>query len=233
MNRALKLRRLQLLHDAKWPTIIALFLVAIILLDKFILDAGSTIIQTGSESNLPIALYMIEVFLLIVSINIFCIPILDGTSHFDSALRFGVPRQQYFGINIILYVIISIINIIIKTIGDGSAWNGAYGEYFMHAFSQLNWENIVVNYVGVMISVLFMYGFYKFGWKIFLTLLILPVFGMLTAGLSSIESVMLVFNKLAEIFNFFSEYSDIIIVGLALVLTALYYRVVTKFEIQD
>ena len=232
MNRALKLRRLQLLHDAKWPTILALFFVAIILFDKFILSAGSPIIQTGSGSNLPLALYLLEVFLLIIAINIFCIPILDGTSHFDSALRFGIPRQQYFGINVILYIIISILNLIIKSLGDG-VWTGSYGEYFAYAFSQLNWENIVVNYVGVMISVLFMYGFYKFGWKIFLTFLIFPVLAMLTAGLSTIESVMVIFNKLAEIFEFFAEYIEIIIVGLALVVTGIYYRMVTKFEIQD
>lgn len=228
MNRAIKLRSFQLLHDSKWPTLVALFGIAVTIVDQIFLKS----ITSNTFHNYPLLINILDGILGIVSFNIFMWPIFDGASHFDSALRLGISRKHYFTINIILYFFSTIMNIIISSLSHNT-WTGSYAEYFEPIWQQMNIDNILGNFIIILLIAIFIYGYYKFGWKIFLTLLIIPILAMLTSGLSSIESLMFIYQKIVEIGEFIEQYALYLQITTIILLTVIYYLCITKFEIRD
>ena len=228
MNRAIKLRTFQLLHDSKWPTLVALFGIAVTIVDQIFFKS----ITSNTFHNYPLLINILDGILGIVSFNIFMWPIFDGASHFDSALRFGISRKHYFIINIILYFLSTVVNIMIKSL-NGIPWQGSYAKYFEPIWQQMNIDNILGNFIIILMIAIFIYGYYKFGWKIFLTLLIIPILAMLTSGLSSIESLMFIYQKLVEIGKFIEQYALYLQIITTIILLAIYYLCITKFEIRD
>lgn len=163
----------------------------------------------------------------------FLIPIFDGLSYYDSALRLGISRRYYFLINIPIYLIITGLSLYLNKFGD-IATTDSSANLFQLAFQTLNWQDYFIMLAKMLFYAILSYSFYKIGWKILIPLILVPIIsGLSTMILTSEQFQLLDINKLMNIFNFVTDHLTEIYLSASLILIGIYYGFTQKFEVQN
>ena len=230
MKRALTLRKIQLLESFKYGSYFTLFLLLLgLVIDFFLKAPGSGFIF----STMPDIYDLAVIFMLFVYFLSFLIPIFDGLSYYDSALRLGISRRYYFLINIPIYLIIAGLSLYLNKFGD-IATTDSSANLFQLAFQSLNWQDYFIVLAKMLFYAILSYSFYKIGWKILIPLILVPIIsGLSTMILTSEQFQLLDINKLMNIFNFVTDHLTEIYLSASLILIGIYYGFTQKFEVQN
>lgn len=230
MKRALTLRKIQLLESLKYALIFAIALCAFGLILGLLLGGPQDVF--AFKGFFDIYDLVVLVMLMVVFLT-FLIPISDGVSYFDSALRLGIGRRDYFLINLPIYLVIAGLNLYLVKVIDISQYNSQVNA-FLVAFQQLSWESYLSILMRMLFYAVIAYSFYKIGWKILIPLILIPVVsGLSTAILASEQVQLLDFTKIINIVKFFNSHLTTIYMIGTLLLIALYYCFINKFEVQN
>lgn len=160
----------------------------------------------------------------------FVLPFVDGLTNFDSATRFGIPRKQYFMINLGLYALISLIAIYTTVLDQISATNLSD---FGIAFQELTVNYWLTHLTQILFMALLAFGVYRYSWKILF--IFLPIPFLIGIAFSIIENlnykdVEMILTFIKNIRDFIDKYGNYIGVVILAVFIALYYLCITKTE---
>ncbi len=227
MERISKLRIIQLKESAKYSLYIAL---SVVVFASFFLAADPNT-KLFNFNNLWLGLLSIVSF--IIQVMALVIPLIDGMSDFDAAIRFGVSRKKYFVFNIILYVILAIFRTIFVHF-DGIFAQINEGTNQLIILNQMHFqetlEQILVNFTVIMILALLGYAFYRFGWKILIWgfVIINLIFGLMFGAISMYENGKDFLSLFRHILNFINENFGLIFGLSIIIIIGLYYLVIQK-----
>lgn len=230
MKRALTLRKIQLFESFKYSSYFILFLLILGLLINFFLKVP----ESESIFNSKPDIYDVAIiFMFFVNFLSFLIPISDGLSYYDSAIRLGISRRYYFLINIPIYLIIASLYLYLNKLGD-IATTASSVNLFQLAVQNLSWQEYFNILARMLFYAILSFCFYKMGWKILIPLILIPIIsGLSTMILSSGQFQILDINKLMNIFNFVRIHLTEIYLAICLFLIAIYYWFTQKFEVQN
>ncbi|MEQ9810860.1 hypothetical protein [Streptococcus jiangjianxini] len=218
MKRTLTLRGMQLLDHLKLTAMImlgfGLIVTAFAVLTFFVGDNSSFNMEKISWLNG--SLQVISVFLSIWSFIVF---FADGMLDFDSALRFGNKRKNYFIINFFTYAIMVVAVTFLSLVSKGEhlpSWQ---------TFSSEFWRN----FAGCFIIAILGFAIYKWGWKVLFALFgiyFLSGIGMAIIALVLRDSLPRILSQLPEV-----VYNGIGPLSLLAVITV-YYWIIAKIEVK-
>lgn len=221
MKRTVALRGMQLLDHFKTASMIML---------AFMLAIG---IFTGMsflfEDHISIHIEVLDIFngirqLLATLVALWGLIIFfaDGTSDFDTAMRFGHHRRHYFMVNGLIYIFLSLLTAIL--------------DYLNQTNSGLSWDVLLTyffkNVLGCFLIAIFAFAVYKWGWKILFVLIGLNFlggvgFGLL--GLAFADSLSRIVQTLSELPNYAYQGMRL---ALLLVIVAFYHGIINKIEVK-
>lgn len=221
MKRTLKLRGMQLLEHLKLAAMIMLvFVIMVMLLGglTFFWGENSTV-EIQFNNWLSGSLQLISTLFTTWAFLVF---FADGMLDFDSALRFGNHRKNYFIGNFFIYVLIAVASTLLSLLSkpqDFPSWNAFLLEF---------WANLV----GYFTIALLGYAIYKWGWKLLLMFLGINFLGGFAVGIFGI----VLDDSLPEIINTLVQWPDFVYKGIGIVillgLITLYYGTIAKIEIK-
>ncbi|MDY4761431.1 hypothetical protein [Streptococcus thoraltensis] len=221
MKRTLKLRGMQLLDHLKLTAMImlgfGLIVTAFAALTFFVDDNSSFNMEKISWLNG--SLQVISVFLSIWSFIVF---FADGMLDFDSALRFGNKRKNYFIINFFVYAIMIVAATFLSLVSKSEhlpSWQ---------TFSSEFWGN----FAGCFIIAILGFAIYKWGWKVLFAL-----FGIhFLSGIGLAIFSVVLRDNLPRILEVISQLPDIVYKGIGalalLAVISMYYWIIAKIEIK-
>ncbi len=221
MKRTLKLRGMQLLDHLKIAALImlvfVLFVASMAALAFFLGDNSDITIEraswvTGSLQSISG----------IVSIWTFIVFFTDGMSDFDSALRFGNKRKNYFIANFFIYAIITALSNFFSFFADNNRFPS--WQDFLSGF----WSS----FVGCFIIAIFGFAIYKWGWKLIFILLAINFLGGIAVamfGLILRDSLPAIFETLSQLPDYAYKGIGVLIL---LALISVYYWIIAKVEVK-
>ncbi|MGT2833355.1 hypothetical protein [Streptococcus halotolerans] len=221
MKRTLTLRGMQLLDHLKIAALIMLVFGLIVTvfagLTLFVGDNSSFNMENISWLNG--SMWLISS---ILTIWLIIILLADGMMDFDSTLRFGNKRKNYFIINFFAYAIMIAVATLFSLISKSEQLPS--GQTFLSEF----WGN----FAGCFIIAILGFAIYKWGWKVLLVLFAIYVLGgigLATLGLVLHDSVPRIFEALSQLPEF--AYKGIGALALLAVISV-YYWIIAKIEVK-
>lgn len=155
----------------------------------------------------------------------------DGTSNFDSALRFGVSRRQYFMTNMLIMVIFTLMEVLYQVIFEG----GYSGSFFFSTnmlTGGVTFQNVLISFLSTILLAIFGYLYYRYGAKIYIIAFLLPFVLGITAGVlpGVMDSHLMV--RLINALNIVVKYINWILSAISLLFVGAYYHLIMKTEIK-
>ena len=232
MKRTLTLRKIQLLESLKYSVyiVLGLLLLAILIMVASYLTGGG---MNFNHSSSPLFLDILGTLALLFSCLTFIIPISDGTSHFDAALRFGLNRKYYFITNVFVYLILAGLSLFFTPILKMDLeWTGSALSYIESTFNQLNWTHYFMTLDKILLYALVSYAFYKFGWKILIPIIAIPFISGLLADAVSSSNILNNMDWIMKMIDFISNHLTEMLGLVSVFLFSIYYLFINRFDAQ-
>lgn len=102
-----------------------------------------------------------------VGIFLFLFIIYDGYVHFDSSLRLGISRTQYFIVSMVLYLLINFLDLLTDGISLALEQDLAISSGIADT---LTLENFIGSFAYILAIAIIFYGVYRFGFKFLLVI---------------------------------------------------------------
>lgn len=185
--------------------------------------------------NQPVWLFLISFISAPFTMVLMLYALFDGLMFFDTSLRFGVSRKQYFISQVPVYIILSLLNAFATALTEVE-WAGSTSNYF----STISQNYLTLGYIGsqfmgsILLALLAL-AVYRFKFKAFITGIIL--FGIFTmVGSFSLFSFMgnpEILETIGEVLQLIVDYQEVFAALVAAGMLGIYYLFVTKTEVQD
>ncbi len=233
MGRTNTLRLIQLKETAKWAFFgtVGIVLVGLILI--------MMVNRTGEILSIQNLIFgVMSILSTFIYLLTFIIPITDGTSDFDTALRFGVSRNGYFLFNIFLYTIVAVLHTYFSNInGNNGQMNVENSTLTMtsNALTQMTWQGILINLITMLGIALLSYAFYRFGWKVLLCLFAINVLFGLLIGLGVLafgDNMFSVLSFFQGVVHFIEQFGTLFKAMGVVLIIALYYWTIQKMPVK-
>ena len=231
MNRTIKLQLLNLKAAYYFSAVITYGSILLIWTIALLVDGAEFVSNmTAHPTWLSVLTFLLSPFTLMG----FLYPVFDGLMFFDTALRFGVSRRNYFMGSVLIYVFLTIIDAFATGLSELS-WTGSTPTYFAEIGEQyLSIGNLVWEFIPMLGLGLLMLAFYRFKGKAFIVvgltvpiLLFTPLVIFRDVDSSSIMNLVLpVVELIAENSELFT---GLFIAGMI----GIYYLFISKTEVQD
>ena len=231
MNRTIKLQLLNLKKAYYYSAVttygvIILFWVIALLVDgpEFVSN------MTAHPTWLSVLTFLLSPFTLMG----FLYPVFDGLMFFDTALRFGVSRRNYFMGSVLIYVFLTIIDAFATGLSELS-WTGSTPTYFAEIGEQyLSIGNLVEDFILMLGLGLLMLAFYRFKGKAFIVVgLTVPILLFTPLVILRDVSNSTVINFSLPVVELIAENSELF-TGLFIAgMIGIYYLFISKTEVQD
>ncbi|HZK47952.1 MAG TPA: hypothetical protein VFC64_08575 [Atopostipes sp.] len=231
MNRTIKLQLLNLKKAYYYSAVttygvIILFWVIALLVDgpEFVSN------MTAHPTWLSVLTFLLSPFTLMG----FLYPVFDGLMFFDTALRFGVSRRNYFMGSVLIYVFLTIIDVFATGLSELS-WTGSTPTYFAEIGEQyLSIGNLVWEFIPMLGLGLLMLAFYRFKGKAFIVVgLTVPILLFTPLVILRDASNSTVINFFLPVVELIAENSELF-TGLFIAgMIGIYYLFISKTEVQD
>lgn len=228
MNRTIKFQLSNVKTTFSYAAMLAYGFLAFFLVIALIFDPG----VLGAVSNLPlwltILMYAVTPFTFLVIIYV----IFDGLMFFDTSLRFGISRKNYFVTQIFIYIILSGL-LSFATGVTKTEWTGAASSYFS-AIGQnyLSIDNLTDEFIRSLAIATMALAFYRFKAKAIIAGILLYGFFMFVAVAVSLGDSIF-FERIGNIVVMIVENPEMFTVIYTVLLISVYYLFVTKIEVQD
>lgn len=221
MKRTLKLRGMQLLDHLKIAALImlvfVLFVASMAALAFFLGDNSDITIERASwvTGSLQSISGIVSIWTVIVFFT-------DGMSDFDSALRFGNKRKNYFIANFFIYAIITAVSNVFTFFVDNNRFPS--WQDFLSGFG--------TSFAGCFVIAIFGFAIYKWGWKLIFILLAINFLGGIAVamfGLILRDSLPVIFETLSQLPDYAYKGIGVLIL---LALISVYYWIIAKVEVK-
>lgn len=221
MKRTLKLRGMQLLDHLKIAALImlvfVLFVASMAALAFFFGDNSYITIERASwvTGSLQSISGIVSIWTVIVFFT-------DGMSDFDSALRFGNKRKNYFIANFFIYAIITAVSNFFTFFADNNRFPS--WQDFLSGFG--------TSFAGCFVIAIFGFAIYKWGWKLIFILLAINFLGGIAVamfGLILRDSLPVIFETLSQLPDYAYKGIGVLIL---LALISVYYWIIAKVEVK-
>ena len=231
MNRTIKLQLLNL-KKAYYSSAVTIYGVIILFWVIALLVDGAEFVSnmTAHPTWLSVLTFLLSPFTLMG----FLYPVFDGLMFFDTALRFGVSRRNYFMGSVLIYIILTIIDVFATGLSELS-WTGSTPTYFAEigkqylSISNLVWEFIVLLGLGLL-----MLAFYRFKGKAFIAVgLIIPVLLFTPLVIFRDVDSSSIMNLVLPVVELIAENNELFIGLLIAGMIGIYYLFISKTEVQD
>ena len=231
MNRTIKLQLLNLKKAYYYSAVttygvIILFWVIALLFDgpEFVSN------MTAHPTWLSVLTFLLSPFTLMG----FLYPVFDGLMFFDTALRFGVSRRNYFMGSVLIYVFLTIIYAFATGLSELS-WTGSTPTYFAEIGEQyLSIGNLVWEFILMLGLGLLMLAFYRFKGKAFIVVgLTVPILLFTPLVILRVASNSTVINFFLPVVELIAENNELFIGLFIAGMIGIYYLFISKTEVQD
>ena len=231
MNRTIKLQLLNLKKAYYYSAVttygvIILFWVIALLFDgpEFVSN------MTAHPTWLSVLTFLLSPFTLMG----FLYPVFDGLMFFDTALRFGVSRRNYFMGSVLIYVFLTIIDAFATGLSELS-WTGSTPTYFAEIGEQyLSIGNLVWEFILMLGLGLLMLAFYRFKGKAFIVVgLTVPILLFTPLVILRDASNSTVINFFLPVVELIAENNELFIGLFIAGMIGIYYLFISKTEVQD
>ncbi|WP_341932109.1 hypothetical protein [Streptococcus pluranimalium] len=221
MKRTLKLRGMQLLDHLKIAALImlvfVLFVASMAALAFFFGDNSDITIERASwvTGSLQSISGIVSIWTVIVFFT-------DGMSDFDSALRFGNKRKNYFIANFFIYAIITAVSNFFTFFADNNRFPS--WQDFLSGFG--------TSFAGCFVIAIFGFAIYKWGWKLIFILLAINFLGGIAVamfGLILRDNLPVIFETLSQLPDYAYKGIGVLIL---LALISVYYWIIAKVEVK-
>lgn len=166
----------------------------------------------------------------------FLLPLNDGITGLDSALRFGISRNHYLVISLTIYFAIALLSAFLTPFLDLSAFmNSSLGSLLQESLQNITLTNVLKEFSAIIVWAILGYIFYLFGWKGIGALCAIIIVFMSTVMIGYNSVFFLNFLNLLNhpfITNLFSH-PLIIASVLALILILIFAVFIKRSEIRD
>lgn len=231
MNRTIKFQLSNVKHTYLIAALLAygamgLFYVIAVLFDQGVLS---------SISNEPIWLTILSLIAAPFTFLGIMYALFDGLMFFDSSIRFGISRTSYFITQMFVFIILTLL-LSFATGMSEVEWTGTASTYFTEISTNfLSIENLVREFIEILIFAVGMLAIYRFKWKAFIPVILL-------IGSAVFVFSVIVYQSTQN--TFFSEWvlntarvvlenKEIFVSLLVAGLIGAYYLFVTRIEVQD
>lgn len=102
-----------------------------------------------------------------IGIFLFILIVSDGLLHFDSGLRLGISRTQYFMVSILIYLLINLLDLLTDGISQALNQNLDLSKGIANV---LTLENFIGSFAFIILIAIVFYGVYRFGFKFLMIL---------------------------------------------------------------
>lgn len=231
MNRTIKLQLLNLKKAYYYSAVTTYGVIILFWVIALLVDGAEFVSNmTAHPTWLSVLTFLLSPFTLMG----FLYPVFDGLMFFDTALRFGVSRRNYFMGSVLIYVFLTIIDVFAAGLSELS-WTGSTPTYFAEigkqylSISNLVWEFIVLLGLGLL-----MLAFYRFKGKAFIVVgLTVPILLFTPLVILRDASNSTVINFFLPVVELIAENNELFIGLLIAGMIGIYYLFISKTEVQD
>ena len=231
MNRTIKLQLLNLKKAYYYSAVTTYGSIIIIWTIALLVDGAEFVSNmTAHPTWLSVLTFLLSPFTLMG----FLYPVFDGLMFFDTALRFGVSRRNYFMGSVLIYIILTIIDVFATGLSELS-WTGSTPTYFAEIGKQyLSISNLVWEFILMLGLGLLMLAFYRFKGKAFIVVgLTVPILLFTPLVILRDASNSTVINFFLPVVELIAENSELF-TGLFIAgMIGIYYLFISKTEVQD
>ncbi len=158
----------------------------------------------------------------------------DGLLNFDSSLRFGISRNSYVKLNLIIFAFLTIVYKFFDSF-ETVLLSGTYGQYFNEALSNLTINSLLLTFMIGMCYAISSYLYYRFGWKaavvILVGFLVAPMISGVAAALFAAHYQTPTY--VATLIEFILDYKELFYAFGAVILVGIYNTLVHKVELTN
>ena len=231
MNRTIKLQLLNL-KKAYYYSAVTIYGFILLFWTIALLFDGPEFVSnmTTHPTWLSVLTFLLSPFTLMG----FLYPVFDGLMFFDTALRFGVSRRNYFMGSVLIYVFLTIIDTFATGLSELS-WTGSTPTYFAEIGEQyLSIGNLVWEFIPMLGLGLLMLAFYRFKGKAFIVVgLTVPILLFTPLVILRDASNSTVINFVLPVVELIAENSELFIGLFIAGMIGIYYLFISKTEVQD
>ena len=231
MNRTIKLQLLNLKKAYYYSAVTTYGVIILFWVIALLVDGAEFVSNmTAHPTWLSVLTFLLSPFTLMG----FLYPVFDGLMFFDTALRFGVSRRNYFMGSVLIYVFLTIIDAFATGLSELS-WTGSTPTYFAEIGEQyLSIGNLVWEFILMLGLGLLMLAFYRFKGKAFIAVgLIIPVLLFTPLVIFRDVDSSSIMNLVLPVVELIAENSELF-TGLFIAgMIGIYYLFISKTEVQD
>ena len=231
MNRTIKLQLLNLKKAYYYSAVTIYGLILLFWTIALLFDGPEFVSNmTTHPTWLSVLTFLLSPFTLMG----FLYPVYDGLMFFDTALRFGVSRRNYFMGSVLIYVFLTIIDAFATALSELS-WTGSTPTYFAEIGEQyLSIGNLVWEFILMLGLGLLMLAFYRFKGKAFIVVgLTVPILLFTPLVILRDASNSTVINFFLPVVELIAENNELFIGLFIAGMIGIYYLFISKTEVQD
>ena len=231
MNRTIKLQLLNLKKAYYYSAVTTYGVIILFWVIALLFDGPEFV---SNMTTHPTWLSVLTFLLSLFSLLGFLYPVFDGLMFFDTALRFGVSRRNYFMGSVLIYVFLTIIYAFAAGLSELS-WTGSTPTYFAEIGEQyLSIGNLVEAFILMLGLGLLMLAFYRFKGKAFIVVgLTVPILLFTPLVIFRVVDSSLIMNLVLPVVELIAENSELF-TGLFIAgMIGIYYLFISKTEVQD
>lgn len=168
---------------------------------------------------------ILNLFLSIISFSLLIYPIIYTRYGFES-LRLGISRKSFFTYTSIVLLILPLIQNLIYAF-TAVNYNGNYSDFFQFFTAQAYVDDLLTTIIFAVFGMLT----YKYGYKIFLLIFLIPILQIVAALLVFVVSVDAIAITTA-LANFYAEYTTLVTFVFVALGFGVYYFLVKRTNIK-
>lgn len=161
-------------------------------------------------------------------------PVFDGFIFFDTSLRVGISRTSYFIIQIVTYILVTLITSFANGLTE-IPWTGSTSTYFSQLIVEyFSFNTITFELINTLALVIIMLAVYRFKVKALIPFVFLvPLFGLVAGVSYSVADSTFLIDQLLNVIEFIMNNTELFMSMVITVLIGIYYLMVSKIEVQD
>ncbi|MCC5890758.1 MAG: hypothetical protein JJU01_09310 [Alkalibacterium sp.] len=235
MERTIKFQLSNLKTTFFYSALIAYGFMGLALLLVFFVSSSMNQSLEPLMFDQPVWLLLISIISVPFTFTLILYAFMDGLMFFDTSLRFGISRKQYFINQVIIYLILSLLYAFATGLTEVE-WTNSVSSYFSTIGANYLTIGYIVNqFIRGLLFVLLALGVYRFKLKAFIIGIIAffifmtmgPILAFRTMGDSAINDMIM------NLVLFIIDYQELFVALLLSGMLGLYYRLITKTEVQD
>lgn len=239
MERTIKFQLSNLKTTFFYSALIAYGIMGLVLLLVFLASGSMNPNIDSLMFNQPLWLALISIISIPFTFALALYAFMDGLMFFDTSLRFGISRKQYFINQVIIYLILSFLYAFATGLTEVEWANSASSYFSTISANYLTIGYVVNQFIRGLLFVLLALGVYRFKLKAFIIGIIAfftfitvgPILAFRSLGDSAGNSA--INDMIMNLVSFIIDYQAIFVALLMAGMLGLYYFLITKTEVQD